>query len=237
MFKIFIKAFSKYCLVLWPLTLLGYIILPILMLFISKDKDELPKFFSIWDNFSGPGVDGLAGDSPFRVEKGMGYKVPYDNTDIAQEMKYKNPFWADAYYVEDAGWFKLYWRRVVWSAFRNAVDMGKATLLGVETTDYMLTNQTESKTGDVDNHNPGTVHRYSNYVNRHSLETMTLEEFYFISKPWNLFGKKVVHRLRMGFKTEPGDLSYQSSHERYKNRKFVRFVFSYSPIQPYEGAE
>lgn len=112
--------------ILLPLMILGWILLPVLLLVIPPKREDLPALFRPWDNFSGPEVDGLAGDVPFRVKIGMG---------MAPAGVYRV---SDLLYTQTCGYWKLLWRRYVWLAWRNPVDYTKGKLLGYEFTKKIM---------------------------------------------------------------------------------------------------
>lgn len=214
MFRIFLFSFFKYILIVLPVTLVGYILLPFVLLFIPKHKETLPGVFRLWDNFSGPKVDGLAGDWPYRVSKGMGVKIWFNNENPGFNFwPYENPFWADHYYKQTAGYWKVWWRRYVWLAWRNPADCTKGIVLGKEFTNKEIL----------------SIGREGNSRNRIRFYTGDVySEIYWTSKP---FYKTYRQRLRCGFKCDTmEDVLYQSTHESYKDRKFLRFEFSYSPF-------
>ena len=196
MFRIIAVGLLKAIFVLLPLMIVGWFVLPIVLLFIPKERESLPKFFRCWDNFSGPAEDGLAGDLGFRIIVGMGTGTITN-------------------YAETCGYWYRWWRRYVWLAFRNPVDYTKGKILGGEFTDAKALFM--SKEGSINTVKFDTGDEFS--------------ELYYYSGDSGYLGLK--HRVRIGYKCDvPQNLEYQSSHPHLKDRKFLRFEFSYSPYHP-----
>jgi len=130
-----LKHTLVYLLIVLPLELLGMIILPIVLIFISKDAVHLPFLFRWWDNHeyylrnngSLDDLDGLSGPKYHRIREG----------------------------IEGATGLKLLWARYKWLALRNALNYFQYKYLGL-TWDDDYTIISKHGENDVDDVNPGT---------------------------------------------------------------------------------
>src|SRR5690349_2988503 len=100
-----IKRVLQWVIILLPLMLLGFIVLAVVLPFIPKDTEVLPKWLRWFDNYSGyrneyPIGDGLSGDPDYRIRRRLdGHK-------------------------------NLYWERLNWLALRNPVNYFNYKVLG-----------------------------------------------------------------------------------------------------------
>lgn len=104
-----LKHFCIWLGVVVPLKLIGRIVLALVLPFIPKEQEYLPKFVRWFDNAeywtgadAADGVDGLAGDVPYRIKTG--------------------------YY--EAGYWGRLWLRYDWLARRNAINYFQKLVLG-----------------------------------------------------------------------------------------------------------
>lgn len=104
--KVILVSFMKWACICLPLTILGILILPLVLVFVPKNVEVLPKVFRWFDNYSthdnlfGHTRDGLSGDQPYR------------------ERRIKE------------GHTNLFWERYYWLALRNPINYFSVEYLG-----------------------------------------------------------------------------------------------------------
>lgn len=104
------KQALTFLVVLLPLQIAGIIILPFVLPFVSKDKEQLPRFVRWFDNhesyyaFMHSQIDGLAGSAKYRRQQGL---------------------------TEDSSALKLFYIRYKWLALRNALNYFQYKYLGL----------------------------------------------------------------------------------------------------------
>lgn len=226
---------------LYLLELVGWVLLPVVLLFVPSGKEELPKWCRWFDNFSGPGVDGLAGDKKHRVRNKLGaYYFP------GGEIPFSSSFRVLMGYRQTTSWLRLYYIRYMWLGFRNACDYAKGFVFGYKGAPFHLYRRKVNNkyfdghklklTGnnEIGDRDHSGLRRISlNVVSGHG-KAKILKEYYLVSKPYTLFKHRLCLRFRVGYKVKEGDLAYQSSHKGV-NQRIIRWEFSINPFQPYRG--
>lgn len=160
-----------------PLEIVGMIILPFVLLFVGKDKEQLPSLFRWFDNHETHlGVngadDGLAGPPGYRLENGI---YPYG----------------------EYNFFKNLWHRYYWLALRNPIYYFSYVVLGVN-----LSTLTEitSKEGDF---GIGDKYRAGSYYLEVAVNGKSYFEYYLVYK--YPLKKDKCFRFRIGWKLTSED--------------------------------
>ncbi len=192
-----------------PMTLAGIVILAIVLPFIPKDVEMLPKCLAWFDNYNGrihggyPGGDGLSGDPLYRYTRYM------------------------------TGHRNLFWERFYWLALRNPANYFSYAVLGHVYTEHA---QVTSVEGPQDPEISRGGLRYIEAVDlgkmpwvipfggrEQDFYPISLYEYYY-TKYYSIFGKRFYLRFRMGYKI----ISIMDVHVG----RVVQQVFSFNPFQP-----
>ena len=95
------SAIFIYFVVILPFQMLGWLILAVVLLFVPKEQNHLPKVFRWYDSLMGPKGDGIMGDKR------------YQDKQIAKGLDPKG-----------------YWAKYKWIAWRNMADYFRGAVLG-----------------------------------------------------------------------------------------------------------
>lgn len=105
-----LKHTLTFLFIVLPLNIAGVLILPLVLPFIPKDAEKLPKYFRWFDNHEiyyahmHKNIDGLAGSAKYRSQQGL---------------------------TKDSSALKLFWVRYKWLALRNAINYFQYKYLGL----------------------------------------------------------------------------------------------------------
>lgn len=152
----------------------GLIILAVVLPFIPRSAETLPKIFRWWDNneihVRDDGDDGLLGPPYYREERGT----------------------TDKYAISR---FKLFYERYIWLALRNPANYFQYSVLGLKITGPVKVLY------DNGNVNVGT-HDWSDYGTYKLIIEHDGKEYfeYYVVKPYPFLGGKYGIRFRVGWK-------------------------------------
>lgn len=126
MFRVIVRYFTTYVFCVLPVELAGMLLLPFILPFVPRGREQLPRFFRWFDNHEihlpdngHTDVDGLLGPTSERVK--IGYFIK-DQEITPEVYTYKvNP---------DFGFFKLIWHRYRWIGLRNPAYYFKYVVMG-----------------------------------------------------------------------------------------------------------
>ena len=169
-----IRSLVVWILLCLPMMLLGILLLPIVLLFIPRDVENLPRFLRWFDNYSGvvrkyPAGDGLSGGPIYRTVRAV------------------------------EGHTNLFWERYYWLALRNPINYFSCVVLGVTTEGLEQINENVKVYGDPD---VGDQSKSGCNITTWSVGSKDLICFYYV-KAYTLFGKDLCIRIRMGYKPQP----------------------------------
>ena len=183
--------------VVLPLTVLGIPILAITFLFLPKERETLPKFLRWFDNNDAHRVGMPEAVSTYFINPtgGITGSLPMDIDGLAAPdywRKLNGRF--EAYPFIEHKYFRNWYHRMRWTAFRNPINYFKWHKMGFlwDKTSYVVV-YTNNMTNVDNEHDPGL---YKVSIDINGKEYF---EWYYVSKTYNLFGPRRV-RIRIGWK-------------------------------------
>ncbi len=227
----YIKDLFTLCTVLLPLQALGSIILVLILPFIGKDKEHLPRCFRYFDN-----AEYYFKEKIWGVEEllRIGYKeselILISRLDgLAGPYRYREE--RGIYPVAHYSYFKLLYNRYVWLAWRNPVNYFKYAVLG-----FKLEGETilRHEIGDTEV-NTGVDSPRGLYFVIAEVEGKTRHQVKYV-KEYNLkvripalkidFTRRLAFRLRFGHKFDSKDLT-----DPTKRGTIRQWVFNIHPFK------
>lgn len=105
-----IKHFLVWIFIVWPLHIIGIPLLAVVLLFIPKNQEYLPRMLRWFDNHERyfndhSNIDGLAGPDYYRAKRNL---------------------------IATSGFFKLWYERWIWLAWRNPINYFFYAVLGAK---------------------------------------------------------------------------------------------------------
>lgn len=166
-----IKHLVVYLVIILPLELIGLIVLLLVLPFLSKDREDLPRLVRWFDNHElytkqdiQDGIDGLAGDIPFRKKNNIYPYGPYN-------------------------YLRNLWHRYNWLALRNPLNYFQYKVLGRKRKDVSILKKLVGSpfVGDLKGQKQGL--RYMELDDN-------IWEIYYVKR---LYGSRGL-RVRIGYK-------------------------------------
>lgn len=197
----------KYVLIVWPLALLGMIILPFVLAFVPRHKETLPRAFRWFDNHEAhighlndnKDIDGLLGPTSERIKIGA---LNEDGT-----------------INESFGYLRLLWNRYRWIALRNPVYYFQHVVMGIRVTDDIIIEDEISdvypdglRTTYLDQYDTAPEEVVGHSTSKEYFESMQLKHYYV--------GEKAGYRKGWYYTT-------------YKNIKTGKRHFEFYAVLPY----
>lgn len=190
--------------VVLPIQVVAIPVLAVVLLFIAKERETLPRFVRWFDNNDAhrEGLPKAVNDHHIDSDGNVQGSLPRDIDGLAAP-----DYWRkagerfEAYPFIKFNYFKNWWSRLKWLAFRNPINYFKWNKLGfIWNKDTYKVLYTNNRT-DVDNrYNPGL---YRVVV---ELDGKEYFEWYYVSNTYQFFGARRV-RIRIGWKLDDPDTS------------------------------